>query len=142
VADLVERAGRVLSSGDLDELLDLAVRTDSVAPLRPVLVRLGLQQAATIEAAHPAELATWLDRAGARPGTVWGRQLRQTPWWRWPQVLWHSARLTDAEIATYHGGGATRREIAQARRRRLRKGLGLAPGILRGYLAGQAHPSR
>lgn len=143
VADLVERAGQVLSPSDLDELLDLAVRTDSVVPLRPVLVRLGLERAATIDATHPAELATWFDRAGARPGTVWGRQLSQTAWWRWPQVLWHSVRLTDAEIATYHGGGATRRELARARRRRLRKGLGLVPGILRGYLTGRhGHPSR
>jgi hypothetical protein len=50
-------------------------------------------------------------------------------------------RLTDAEIATYHGGGGTRRGLARARRRRLRKGLGLVPGILRGYATGRRSPA-
>lgn len=144
VKDLVERAGQVLSPSDQDELLDLAIRTDSVVPLRPVLEQLGLERARTIDTTHPAELLSWLDRAGgATPGTVWGRHLRRTPWWLWPMAVWRAVRLTDAEIATYHGGGVTRRELAQARRRRLRKGLGLVPGILRGYLTGrQGHPSK
>lgn len=138
VDDLVGRAAAVLDPTDRDALLQLARDTDSVVPLRPVLLRLGLKRAATIESTHPAELASWLDRAGgATPGTVWGRHLRRTPWWRWPQAVWHSVWLTDAEIATYHGGGDTRRELARARRRRLRRGLRLFPGILRGYLTGR-----
>lgn len=135
--DLVGRAEAVLGPEDLDALLQLARDTDSVVPLRPILLRLGLRRAATIETTHPVELASWYDRAGAPPGSVWGRQLSRTPWWRWPQVVWHAVRLTDDEIATYHGGGDTRRELARARRRRLRRGFGLVPGILHGYLTGQ-----
>jgi len=144
VADLVERAAQVLSASDLDELLDLAVRTDSVVPLRPVLVRLGLERAATLEPAHPAELATWFDRANARPGTVWGRHLRQTSWWRWPQAVWHAVWLTDAEITAYHGGGDTRRERARARRRRLGRAIRrVLPGIPHGFTQGRhGHPSK
>jgi hypothetical protein len=141
VDDLVGRAAAVLGPEDREALLQLACETDAVVPLRPILLRLGLKRAATAESKNPTELAQWFDRAGAPPGTVWGRQLSQTPWWRWPQVLWHSMRLTDAEIATYHGGGDTRRELARARRRRLRKGFGLVPGILRGYATGRrSHP--
>ena len=143
ITDLVERAGRVLGDDDRGALLELAVRTDAVVPLRPLLLRLGLDRARTIESAHPQQLAQWFDRAAAPPGTVWGRQLSQTPWWRWPHVVWHSVRLTDAEIAAYHGGGSSRRELAVARRRRLRKGLGLVPGIVRGYVTGRrSNPGR
>ena len=53
VQDLTSRALARLQPSELDDLLLLAVATDCVVPLRPVLVRLGLGHAVSFETAHP-----------------------------------------------------------------------------------------
>lgn len=140
VDDLIDHAEGALTRADLRVLLKLAVDTDCVVPLRPVLLRLGIDQAADLDAAHPDELASWLDRARVPPGAVWGQLLRDSRWTQWPAVVWHSLLLTDEEISAYYGGGDTRLELARARLRRLGTGLHLIPGILRGLIARRNAP--
>lgn len=139
VRDLISRANERLGATHQDQLFDLAVQTDAVVTLRPILLGLGLTRAGNATTSHLAELEAWLDEATANPGSVWGRQFRTTRWWRWPALLWHSATLTNAEIDAYHGGDTTRTGRLRARFRRLTRGVALVPGIVSGYRSEQRH---
>lgn len=139
VHDLVDRARARLGPTGVQELADLARETDCTVPLRPILVALGAKDLLG-EAEHSQALSSWFDRARPVPGMEWGRQLRLSPWWRWPSVLWRSVWLTDEEIAAHHGGDQTRGSHLRARLRRLRKVTRLFPGIVRGVLRRPPRP--
>jgi len=85
---------------DLDRLGELASRTGALTTMEPVLSSLDVRVAVHGSFEETEDLRLWQLRgeAGQVSGVAQFIELRSTPWFRWPGVLWRNLVLTPDEL--------------------------------------------
>lgn len=109
------------TTGNLEELVDLATITGSVQTLEPVLEPLGIRPLGPHGSNFEHELRQWDLRARSTgvSGVAQLAELQRTPVHRWPRIVWRNIMLTAEEIRALDPNTAGRRfGIARTRTRR------------------------
>lgn len=125
--DLRDRTLQTLSPAQLEELVELAVDTESAWPLRPFLLELGCGLDDPEKPTDAAALAAWNTATLAVEAEGWLRLLAEAPARRWPRIVWHAVMLTDEELLAHHQLTRDEANLRRLRWQRLRRGLAAVP---------------
>jgi hypothetical protein len=132
--ELVGRAHTALDEQERSMVRDAALELGAAATAAPFLHALGFATPTDVDS---EEAVLWRIRSHVSGGTAdWLIELRRTPWWRRPKVLFEAVFPSPTRLRMLHpevGPGA--RDVVAAWWRRLRNGLAALPEARRATAA-------